>query len=292
MAKWKHKGSVVAAASAAASLAAAAYEFEHRRVSTADIADSQVRIRRLWDLRPEKENVEAIGKGLLEEWGASAFLGFESIQEMATRAGQNIFVAQRRLDDGELQTAVLQTMRAAVGGDPAKLLEEFPTFADLTSHKSWSSGHHKAGDTTVLLQITTLGRQERGGGLGSLLRNAALHMQPSEVKYALTTTPVDKSSDVDLKLDDPSTYTPAMRFHIRGGAKPSMLLPGFKVLTESGDEPKRHASDVVMMRYERGEDGVWPSERPRMRIRRAGPLQQRISLAWRRLRRIRRRKKM
>jgi hypothetical protein len=78
-----------------------------------------------------------------------------------------------------------------------------------------------------------------------------------------------------------------MRFHIRGGASPTVILRGFKPHTD-GDESK-HASDVVVMRYARLDDGSWKAPRPEMRIRRAGPLQQRLTLAFRRLRRIRRR---
>src|SRR5438445_6646326 len=40
----------------------------------------------------------------------------------------------------------------------------------------------RGGDTVILLQITVLDRDERGGGLGSLLRNAALHMLRDDVK--------------------------------------------------------------------------------------------------------------
>jgi hypothetical protein len=287
--KWNRKSSAIAASavSAASALAAAAYEFEHRRVSRADLQESHVRIERLWDLRAEKENIESIGEGLYAEWGASAFLGFEDIGEMAAKAGQSIFVAQKKLEAGDVQTAVLQTLHARVEGDPRKLQEEFPSFADLTSPETWSSSAHKGGDTVVLLQITTLGRQERGGGLGSLLRNAALHMQPAEVKYALTTTPVDSAPGTVLNLEDPGTYTPAMRYHIRGGASPTVILRGYKAHPD-GDESK-HASDVVVMRYARLEDGAWKAPRPEMRLRRTGPLQQRLTLAFRRLRRIRRR---
>ena len=289
MSKWNRKSSVVAAASAASALAAAAYEFEHRRVSQALLSEQHIRIQRLWDLRPERENIDTIGEGLYAEWGASAFLGFEDIHEMASKAGQSIFVAQRTLEDGDMQTAVLQTIRVPAEGDAEKLLELHPTFAELTSHESWNHSFHKGGDTIVLLQITTLGRQERGAGLGSLLRNAALHMQPREVKFALTTTPVDGDPGVVLNLEDPSTYTPAMRFHIRGGATPTVVFPNYKAPADG--EVAKHASDVVVMRYARGEDGIWPTARPTMRIRRAGPLQQRITLAWRRLRRIRRRRR-
>ncbi|MGE0060332.1 MAG: hypothetical protein AB7P33_06740 [Dehalococcoidia bacterium] len=287
----RKSGAIAASAVSAASAlaAAAAYEFEHRRVSRADVADSHVRIQRLWDLRAEKENLENIGEGLFAEWGASAFLGFQDIGEMAAKAGQGIFVAQRSLEDGEKQTAVLQTIRAQIEGDPEQLSEQFPTFADLISLDTWHSSAHKGGDTVILLQITTLGRQERGGGLGSLLRNAALHMQPPEVKYALTTTPVDNAPGSALKLDDPGTYTPAMRFHIRGGAAPTIVLPSYKAKLDAEGNPLKHASDVIVMRYARLEDGTWKAPRPDMSIRRAGPLQQRVTLAWHRLRRVRRR---
>jgi hypothetical protein len=292
MPKLNRKSGVVAASAvsaASAIAAAAAYEFEHRRVSRADLNESHVRIQRLWDLRAERENIESIGEALYAEWGASAFLGFEDIGEMAAKAGQGIFVAQRRLEDGAMQTAVLQTLRARVEGDPEKLRDAFPSFADLTSLDTWHSAEHKGGDTVVLLQITTLGRQERGGGLGSLLRNAALHMQPPEVKYALTTTPVDSAPGSVLKLDDPTTYTPAMRFHIRGGAAPTIVLAGYKAKTDEDGEPLKHAGDVVVMRYARLDDGTWKAPRPDMRLRRSGPLEQRLALAFRRLRRIRRR---
>jgi hypothetical protein len=292
MPKLNRKSSVVAASavSAASALAAAAaYEFEHRRVSRADLSESHVRIQRLWDMRAERENIDSIGEGLFAEWGASAFLGFQDIREMAAKAGQSIFVAQRQHEDGDTQTAVLQTIRVPAEGDPLKLRELYATFAELTSHESWNRSAHKGGDTVVLLQITTLGRQERNGGLGSLLRNAALHMQPPEVKYALTTTPVDSAPGTVLKLDDPSTYTPAMRFHIRGGAVPTTVLPAFKAKTDENGEPLKHASDVIVMRYARLEDGTWKAPRPDMRLRRSGPLQQRLTLALRRLRRLRRR---
>lgn len=286
MVAWKSKGSVVAVASAAASLAAVAYEFEHRRVSQAVLAEQHVRIQRLWDLLPERESLEAIGAGLEAEWGATAFVGFGSVVEMASKAGRTIFVARRTLDDGEVQTAVLQTIRVPAGGDPARLVELFPTFADLTAAQSWRRAARKGGDTLVLLQITTLGRQERGAGLGSLLRNAALHMQPSDVKFALTTTPIDDAPAGGLHLDDASTFTGAMRFHMRGGATPAAVLPGYRAMDSS--EVSRHGSDVIVMRYARLDDGSWPVERPQMRLRRTGPVQQRLTLAWRRLRRVRR----
>ncbi len=287
----RKSGAIAASAVSAASAlaAAAAYEFEHRRVSRADVAESHVRIQRLWDLRAEKENLESIGEGLFAEWGASAFLGFHDIGEMAAKAGQGIFIAQRSLDDGDKQTAVLQTIRAEIGGDAEKLLEEFPTFAELISLDTWHNSTHKGGDTVILLQITTLGRQERGGGLGSLLRNAALHLQPEEVKFALTTTPVDNSPGSVLKLNDPGTYTPAMRFHIRGGAAPTIVLPAYKALLDADGNPLKHASDVIVMRYARLEDGTWKAPRPEMSLRRAGPFQQRVTLAWHRLRRRARR---
>lgn len=290
MPKLNRKSSVVAASavSAASALAAAAaYEFEHRRVSRAELSEARARIERLWDLRAERENIERIGEGLSAEWGDSAFLGFEDIHEMAAKAGQSIYVAQRQLDAGDVQTAVLQTVRIPAAGDALKLQQLYPSFTDLASAESWGRAAQRGGDTVVLLQITTLGPTERGGGLGSLLRNAALHMQPDEVKYALTTTPVDANPGVVLRLEDPATYTPAMRFHIRGGATPAAVLPGYKAPRDGA--PSKHGSDVIVMRYARLQDGSWKAPRPEMRLRRSGPLQQRLTLAWKRLRHVRRR---
>src|SRR5690606_24764028 len=82
-----------------------------------------------------------------------------------------------------------------------------------------------------------------------------------------------KAEDIDA--DDPSTYTPAMRFHARGGANPARLLPGYKTPAE-GDPETNHGSDVVVMRYARDENGEWPAKRPPMRVRTVGPLQERI----------------
>jgi hypothetical protein len=78
-----------------------------------------------------------------------------------------------------------------------------------------------------------------------------------------------------------------MRFHIRGGASPTVVLRGYKAHPDG--DPSKHATDVVVMRYARLEDGTWKAPRPEMRLRRSGPLQQRLTLAFRRLRRMRRR---
>jgi hypothetical protein len=76
-----------------------------------------------------------------------------------------------------------------------------------------------------------------------------------------------------------------MRFHIRGGATPTIILRDFKEKTDENGDPFKHAGDVIVMRYARLEDGTWKAPRPEMRLRRTGPLQQRVTLAWRRLRR-------
>ncbi len=133
-----------------------------------------------------------------------------------------------------------------------------------------------------MLQITTLGKTERGGGTGSLLRNAALSMLDARVAYALTTTPVDGTRVEDIDVELPKTYSAAMRFHARGGANPARILPGYK--TPSGAAPGSHSADVVVMRYARDESGRWPAPRPSMRLRSMGPLQRQVTQALRRLR--------
>jgi hypothetical protein len=135
----------------------------------------------------------------------------------------------------------------------------------------------------VLLQITTLGPTDRGGGLGSLLRNAVLNMLPDQVLYALTTTPVDGTKTESIDPDDPSTYSPAMRFHARGGANPARILPGYKTPEDPNVETS-HGRDIVVMRYARDAEGVWPAKRPPMRVRSLGPLQERILRTGRSLR--------
>jgi hypothetical protein len=270
-------GGVLAAASA---IAAAAYEFEHRSLSRAELSDSHATIRRLGDFLGTPQHTE-IGAGLSEEWGSTAFLGFGSIDEFAREAGDQTFVAQRLLDDARVQTAVLQTICVECGGDPERLAAKYLDFAGLLSPESWRESQH-GGDTVILLQITVLGSQERGAGLGSLLRDAALHLQPREVRYALTMTPVDSNGAV--ALNDRSTFTAAMRFHMRGGGEPVLLLPGYRA--HSGAETHRHSDDVVVMRYERDGDGAWPSPCPPMRIRRAGPLQRHAARAIRGLHRL------
>jgi hypothetical protein len=75
-----------------------------------------------------------------------------------------------------------------------------------------------------------------------------------------------------------------MRFHARGGATASAYLVAFK--QPPSGEGSGHGSDVVIMRYERNEDGAWPAARPEMRVHSSGPLQRRLTIATRRLRRL------
>jgi hypothetical protein len=278
------KRAVFIAASAAAAFAASAWELEHRKVRRADLTDEEfdLRVERLSDLRHESALLEAVAQGLRDEWGAFAFLGFEDVREMLDRAGDTIFVVVERDASGVSARGIVQTIVADVHGDAALLQETYPDFASLTSPESWKRSRTKGGDTAVLLQITTLLQSKRGGGVGSLLRNAVLNMLDNPVSYALTTTPVDGSTLAEVNVEDPKTYTPAMRFHARGGASPALTLPGYK-LPAGDSETNKHGTDVIMMRYARDEAGLWPAPRPHMRLRSMGPMQLRAARALRRL---------
>jgi hypothetical protein len=125
------------------------------------------------------------------------------------------------------------------------------------------------------LQITVFGDDNRGLGLGSLLRDAGLNMLDEEVAYALTATPVDVTpGKPDMRLEDSATYTGAMRFHGKGGAKPTILLPGYKQAPDG--QPTNHGTDVIVMRYARDEEHRWPVDAPEMRMHRVGPIQARF----------------
>ena len=270
-------GALVAVSAVAATMAWR--EIERRRVLRADLPESSVRVERLADLRYDRESLAAVERGLRVEWGEFALLGFESVEEMAAQAGATTFVARRREGDSFAVKAALQAILVDAHGDPGVLREEHPTFRALTDGESWRRSRRRGGDTAVLLQITVFDQEERGGGLGSLLRNAVLNMLAKDVRYALTTTPVDRPKrGRRLRLDDAATYTPAMRFHVRGGAEATEVLPGYKVGGESS-----HGADVVVMRYARDEAGEWPVTRPAMRLHSAGPMEERLTRTARRL---------
>lgn len=272
------KGGAFFAVSAASALAAtvAWQEIERRRVLRADLAESGLRVERLADLRFDREALAAVERGLRAEWGDSALLGFASVEAMAAQAGTTTFVARRREGERLVVKGALQSILTDVHGDAALLAEAYPTFQSLTEEDSWRRSRRRGGDTAVLLQITVFDEAERGAGLGSLLRGAALNMLPKDVRYALTTTPVAAAQRERLRLAEPETYNAAMRFHARGGAEPALLLPGFKA-----------GVDVVVMRYARNEAGEWPAPRPAMRLRSAGPLGERLTRTARRLRAVR-----
>ena len=276
------RGGAIVAASA---LAVAAWqELEHRRVSRADLTAAELTVERLVDIKDDTSGLEAIGTALDAEWGPFALLGFESVRQMAEQAGATIFIVRRLVNGVALPVGAVQTLLTDVHGDAQRLAELHPSFVDLIAKKSWQRSRRKGGDTAVLLQITTFETDARGGGLGSTLRNALLHMLPERVKFALTTTPVDLPAGSRVDLENKETYSPAMRFHARGGARPAAYLPGYKVAPDG--EPTKHGSDVVVMRYERDEQGAWPAARPEMRVRRSGPMQRRVALATRRLKRL------
>jgi hypothetical protein len=270
-------------AASAAAVAASAWEMEHRRVRRADLTESEsdLRVEKLSDLRYESDVLDAIDRGLRDEWGEFAFLGFEDLREMLAKAGDTIFVVVERDASGVSARGIVQTILTDAHGDAALLQEAYSDFAGLTSPESWKRSRSKGGDTAVLLQITTLVQSKRGAGVGSLLRNAVLNMLDARVTHALTTTPVDGAELGDVDIADSKTYTGAMRFHSRGGANPARALPGYKA--PSGDpEASKHGSDVVVMRYARDESGEWPAP-PEMRLRSMGPIQLRAARTLRRL---------
>jgi len=274
-------GALVAVSAMAA--AAAWREIEHRHVLRADLPETHVRVERLSDLRYDRESLAAIEAGLRAEWGAFALFGFESVAEMAAQAGATTFVARQQDGERFVVKGAVQTLLVDACGDAEVLRAAYPTFQALTGREVWRRSRRRGGDTAVLLQITVFGRDERGGGLGSLLRNAALNMLSKDVRFALTTTPVDlPDGGGAVRLDDASSFTPAMRFHARAGAAPALLLPGYKAGGGEG-----HGEDVVMMRYARDEAGEWPAPKPAMRLRSAGPMQERLSREARRLRSLR-----
>lgn len=268
-------GGVLFAASAVA--AAAWYDWEHRRVTRALLSEANVKIERLCDLKLDKETLQLIEAGLRREWGPFALVGFSSIEEMAAKAGTTVFIALHKEGAKYLPKAALQTTLVDVHGDTEILREAYPTFQELTGPDAWKRARHHGGDTVVLLQIAVFETGERGAGLGSLLRSAVLHMLGPDVKYALTTTPVDpKPGAAPLDMADGSTYTSAMKFHIRGGAQPASVLPGYKTPSEADAGASSHGRDVSVMRYARDADGKWPAPRPEMRLRLLGPLEERL----------------
>jgi hypothetical protein len=274
------KGVIVAASVAAA--AASAWEYEHRRVQRADLGEGPLRVERLSDLRGERSILDTIEQGLRDEWGEFAFVGFDGVDEMAAEAGRSIFVVVERGEGPAKARGIVQTIRAEVHGEAAVLAEQYASFDLLTNWESWKRARHKGGDTAVLLQITTLGSGDRGVGLGSLLRNAVLNMLDKSVHFALTMTPVDGAGSESVDLDDQKTFTSAMRFHARGGARPALLLPAHKTPPTEGTGGD-HGRDIVVMRYSRDETGRWP-DRPIMQLRTAGPVQERLARTLRRLR--------
>ena len=271
----------------ASAMAAAAWnEIEHRSVRRAEISDKHVRIDRLSDLRRNRDVIEVMERELQREWGPFAFLGLPDCETMIDLAGRSVFVASQLDGDVWVAKGCVQTTFIKSKGDAASLLAAYPTFRDLTDRAAWRKSRRGGVDTIVLLQITVFRGQDRGGGFGSLLRNALLNLLPSEIKYAFTTTPIDSEAGAaGLDLTLPASYTPAMKFHARGGAQPALVLPGYK--QPPPDTASTHGSEIVVMRYERDETGAWPAARPAMRVHSRGPLEQQVVSAARRLRSLR-----
>jgi hypothetical protein len=275
------RGGVLFAASALA--AAAWHEMENRRVTSADFDSVPVRVVRLNELRDDAESLDAIEAGLRNEWGEFALLGFDSLRQLAAKAGNTVLVALVEEDGRFVPKAALQTTVGNFRGDPSRLHTKFDSFQSLTSAAALTKASRHGGDTAVFLQITVFGKDDRGLGLGTLLRDAGLNLVEDRVKYAITTTPIDRLPErPPLDLEDTNTFTAAMRFHARGGAAPVLVLPAFKRTEQSG--ASTHGSDIVVMRYVRDEDGAWPVAMPAMHFKRVGPLQAKIASTARGLR--------
>ncbi len=269
-----------AAGSAAAVGAVVAWRYTHHARPAALIEhEPGLEVRTLDGLADDEQALETLQRELLAEWGAFGPRNMAEMRRMAANAGRLVYVIGHEEDDRFEPAGVLQTALADVGGDPERLRELYPSFAALTSNGTWSASRDMAGDTAVLLQITVFG--ERSRGIGSRFRDQVLDSLPSEVRFALTTTPVDGDAVLHAEAED--GLPPAARFHYRGGARPRGFVPGFKTPNSrraaslgTGRHPE---TDVVFMRYERLR-GEW--SRPGA-PRHGLPVRQRLALAVRRL---------
>jgi hypothetical protein len=262
-------------ASSAAVAVGTVYVMRHYGRTYADVLEDEqpYRVTTLEELQDDDQALESIQRELLAEWGPFAPRDIDDMRRMAHNAGRFIFAIQF-YEDGELGpvSGVLQTGLVDAGGDPARLQSAYPTFDAITGGGSWETAASMRGDTAALLQITAFG--DRSKGVGSRLRDTALHMLPPSVRYALTTTPVPEGFDLE---SDPET-SPATRFHFRGGARPAGYAPGFKLpAVERAAWPagRQNNHDVVFMRYTRREDGDWEGvARPDLRLHHAIELPQ------------------
>jgi hypothetical protein len=197
-----------------------------------------------------------IQRELRAEWGPFAPVDMTEMKRLVERAGDLTFVIRFRDEDGVLgpPSGILQTALADVEGDPERLVEKYESFNAITSNGTWEHPPQMKGDTALLLQITAFG--ERSRGIGSRLRDAALYMLPTEVRYALTTTPVDDAFNPEA---DALNYPPAVHFHYRGGARLASYARAFKLPPEGSDAAagRQHNPNVAFMRYTRLENGDW-----------------------------------
>src|SRR3989344_2751318 len=224
---WIPKRTLIVVATGSVALGVAVYN--KRPVAYAVTHDPHLFVERLYDLKDREDYLQIIQQGLNKEWGE--YFSPRNLDEMynlAENAGKTCFVARNTSGD---PVGVLQTRLVDVAGNPEKLVEQYPTFNDLTSYGTWEDAKNSEGDTVVCMQITTLG--ERRKDIGSALRNAVLYIMPRDVKYALTTTPVrtfiPEGEDIHDELlekgffGEASTELP-LRFHYKSGA----LVAGYE----------------------------------------------------------------
>ena len=238
-----------------------------RSIISAEVYDPHCLVQRLYEIKDDAETLGMLQRELENEWGPFAPANPNEMYAMAENAGKMIYV-MRQFEDRVpgAPIGILQTGLADVHGDYKKLVGKYPAFNAVTSNGTWEESMRMGGDTALLLQITAFG--ERSRGVGSLLRDTVLYMLPRNVRHALTLSPIDGTGYVDLQ--NPETYTPTMRFHIGGGAKPAGYARDYKVPDPARpniDKENKHGHDVVFMKYSRDEAGEWAGlRRPGMSL--------------------------
>lgn len=261
---------VLAVASAVA--ATAWREYDNREIVSAELPETGHIIQRLYDIAYDRGKLRYIQERLHKEWGPFGPRDMEGMAMMARNAGKTTYIISK-YDGKNVGTpeGALQTIVADVGGDPDRLVEQFPTWNDLTSYGTWENARNMKGDTVVLLQITRLGDDN---GVGAILRNGALNMLLPGIEYGITTTPTDGQDDLTkINFDDQKSYAGAMTFHMRGGAKPTGLKENYKIPPEDRDEENGHSTHIAFMRYSRI-NRIWEDvKKPGMTYHFMGPLQ-------------------
>jgi len=84
-----------------------------------------VRVAKLSDLRDDADNLALVEAGLRKEWGPFALLGFETMDDMLSQAGDLIFIGLVEEPEGFVAKAALQTTLVDAHGDPVLLRDAY-----------------------------------------------------------------------------------------------------------------------------------------------------------------------